>query len=578
MRPLDPRLLRYARAARRFLLIGALLGLAQTLVVIAFAWLLTRAITLMVAGQLLTEIMPTLAALAGVVVLRSVLIWLLEVSANRGAAQVKSQLRALAMAKIAERGPDWVASRQSARLSTVVTTGLDALDNYFARYLPQLLLTAIATPILIGVILWQDLASGLTVIVVLPLIPVFMILIGRVTQAVQQEQWQALQRLSTGFLDVVGGLGTLKIYGRERRQFDRIRSITEEYRTRTMKVLRVSFLSGFVLELAASLSVALIAVSIGLRLIDGALVLSVGLFVLLLAPEAFLPLRQVGAQFHAAADGLAAAEELFSILDDEAESAASRVSRPAAPAASTADVAVPAARTARPADELGSGSGSGALRLVGVSVRRGDTVVIDQLHAQFAPGELSVVRGVSGVGKSTLVAALLGFVPVTGALTLGGVAVPAGPGRSWLAWAGQKPGLFRGTVAENVALGAASADPTVSAQTVPAPVLVAKALHWAGAADVSPATVLGINGDGLSGGQAQRVAAARAIYRALANDCHVLILDEPSSALDADAEAGLIAGLRRLADQGRVVIVVSHRAAVVAAADHVIELQELTHV
>ena len=566
MRPLDPRLLRYAQAARRFLLIGALLGLAQTLVVVAFAWLLTRAITLTVAGEPLGEIMPTLVALAGVIVLRSTLIWLLEVSANRGAAQVKSQLRARVIAKLAERGPDWVASRQSAGLSTVVTTGLDALDNYFARYLPQLLLTMIATPILIAVILSQDLASGLTVIIVIPLIPVFMILIGRATQSVQREQWQALQRLSTGFLDLVGGLGTLKIYGRERRQFVLIRSITEQYRARTMKVLRVSFLSGFVLELAASLSVALIAVSIGLRLIDGTLLLGVGLFVLLLAPEAFLPVRQVGAQFHAAADGLAAAEELFAILDDDT-----------APAGATADAAAPAGlapadrRATGPAEQLGSGSGT--LRLAGVSVRRGNTVVIDQLHAEFAPGELSVVRGVSGVGKSTLVAALLGFVPMTGELTLGGVAAPAGAPRPWLAWAGQRPGLFRGTVAENVALGAASASQGLRDHG-----LVAQALDWAGASEVSPATVLGVNGDGLSGGQAQRVAAARAIYRALVTDCHVVILDEPSSALDSDAEAGLLAGLRNLADQGRVVIVVSHRPAVVAAADHVVELQEMSHV
>ncbi|MDJ0378052.1 thiol reductant ABC exporter subunit CydD [Cryobacterium sp. PH31-L1] len=558
MRPLDPRLLRYAHAARRFLLIGALLGFAQTLVVIAFAWLLTRTITLTAAGESLSTIMSTLAALACVVVVRSVLIWLLEVAANRGAAQVKSQLRARVMAKLAERGPDWVASQQSARLSTVVTTGLDALDNYFARYLPQLLLTMIATPILIAVILWQDLASGLTVIIVIPLIPVFMILIGKVTQSVQQEQWKALQRLSTGFLDVVGGLGTLKIYGRERRQFDRIRSITEEYRTRTMKVLRVSFLSGFVLELAASLSVALIAVSIGLRLIDGALLLGVGLFVLLLAPEAFLPLRQVGAQFHAAADGLAAAEELFTILDDDSVATV--------PAVSTADAAAGAGLAFPYAGQLGQAAG--ALRLEGVTVRRGDSVVIDQLHAEFAPGELSVLRGVSGVGKSTLVAALLGFVPCTGALTLGGVAVAAGATRPWLAWSGQRPGLFRGTVAENVALGAASAEPG----------RIVQALDWAGAAEVLPSTVLGVNGDGLSGGQAQRVAAARAIYRALATECHVLILDEPSSALDSDAEARLLAGLRHLADQGRIVIVVSHRPAVVAAADRVIELQELIHV
>ncbi len=556
-------------------MIGALLGLAQTVIVIAFAWLLTQAITMTVAGEPLSQIMPTLVALAGVVVLRSVLIWLLEVSANRGAALVKSQLRARVMAKLAERGPDWVASQQSAGLATVVTTGLDALDNYFARYLPQLLLTVIATPLLIAVMLWHDLASGLTVIVVIPLIPLFMILIGRATQSVQQRQWQALQRLGTGFLDVVGGLGTLKIYGREQRQFIRIHSITEDYRTRTMKVLRVSFLSGFVLELAASLSVALIAVSIGLRLVDGSLLLGVGLFVLLLAPEAFLPVRQVGAQFHAAADGLAAAEELFAILHDDA--AAPDLALPV----SVTDAAPPAnPASAAPATP---GSVPGVLRLHGVTVRRGDTVVIDHLDAEFAPGEISVLRGVSGVGKSTLVAALLGFIPMTGELTLGGAVVDAGATRPWLAWAGQRPGLFRGTVAENVALGAASADPAAVDQKLVDQKLIdqkliEQALDWAGAASVSADTMLGVNGDGLSGGQGQRVATARAIYRALTTDCRVIILDEPTSALDADTEADLLAGLRRLAATGRAVIVVSHRPAVIAVADNVIELQELVYV
>ncbi|HZK59297.1 MAG TPA: ABC transporter transmembrane domain-containing protein, partial [Cryobacterium sp.] len=317
MRPLDPRLLRYAAGARRFLLLGALLGLAQTLAIVGFAWLLSRSIVLALEGRSLGELAGTISELAGVIVLRAALVWLLEVAARRGAASVKSQLRARLLARIAEHGPGWLAGRHSARVATVATSGLDALDGYFARYLPQLLLSAIATPVLVVVMLWQDLPSGITVIVVLPLIPVFMVLIGRATQAVQRQQWDALHRLGAGFLDVVGGLGTLKIFGREQRQFTRLRTITEEYRTRTMAVLRISFLSGFVLELAASLSVALVAVSIGLRLVDGSLALGVGLFVLLLAPEAFLPVRQVGTQFHAAADGLAAAEEVFAILDDD---------------------------------------------------------------------------------------------------------------------------------------------------------------------------------------------------------------------------------------------------------------------
>ncbi|ANP72566.1 thiol reductant ABC exporter subunit CydD [Cryobacterium arcticum] len=548
MRPLDPRLLKHASAAWWFLLVGALLGLAQTLTIVAFAWLLSQSITLAVDGESFDFLRSTVAALAGVVVVRAVIVWLLEVAANRGAAAVKSQLRTAVLDRLAERGPDWLAGQQDARIATVVTSGLDALDNYFARYLPQLLLTAIATPILIVVMLWQDPASGITVIIVLPFIPIFMILIGQATQTVQRQQWDALQRLSSGFLDVVGGLATLKIFGRDRRQAARLTGLTDEYRGRTMTVLRVSFLSGFVLELAGSLSVALIAVSIGLRLVDGSLLLGVGLFVLLLAPEAFLPLRQVGAQFHAAADGLAAAEEVFSILDGDAGE--QQAPRPAGAERTTAP--------ARPA----------ALRFDGVSVRRGDTSTIAGFSADFPAGRLSVISGPSGVGKSTLIGALQGFVPFDGAVWLGTERVTPDDRREWLAWAGQKPGLFAGTIAGNVALG----------ETVVDDELVLTSLRRAGAADLDPALHLGVNGAGLSGGQAQRVAAARAIYRCLARECAVLVLDEPSSALDEAAEAALIAGLRDLAAQGRIVIVVSHRGAFVDAAEHVVRLSEVAHV
>ena len=547
MRPLDPRLLTHASAARWFLLVGAVLGLAQTLTVVAFAWFLSQSITLAVGGASLESVSGTVAALAAVVIVRATLVWLLEVAASRGAAAVKSQLRTAVLGRLAERGPDWLAGQQSARVATTVTSGLDALDNYFARYLPQLLLTAIATPILVLVMLWQDPASGITVIIVLPLIPVFMILIGQATQVVQRQQWDALQRLSAGFLDVVGGLATLKIFGRDRRQTARLTSLTDEYRGRTMKVLRVSFLSGFALELAGSLSVALIAVSIGLRLVDGSLLLGVGLFVLLLAPEAFLPVRQVGAQFHAAADGLAAAEEVFAILDVD----------PAGPVdTSGRDTGTPDPGTVD------------TLRFDAVTIRRGDSTIIDRLSAEFPAGQLSVLSGPSGVGKSTLIGALQGFVPADGRILLGTAAVTADDRRDWLAWSGQRPGLFAGSISSNVALGASVTDAA----------LVTTALHWAGAGDLDPELVLGVNGAGLSGGQSQRVAAARAMYRCVARDCPVLVLDEPSSALDADAERALIEGLRILAGQRRVVIVVSHRPAFVAAAAHVVHLNEVAHV
>ncbi len=548
MRPFDPRLLRYASSTRGYLVVGAALGLAQTVVVIAFAWLLSQSIVGALDGRSVPGLAATIGALAAVIVARATLVWLVDVVAHRGAARVKSQLRARVLDQVATLGPDWLAGRQGARVTTVITTGLDALDNYFARYLPQLLLTAIATPILIAVIALQDIPSGITVIIVLPLIPVFMVLIGLATRAVQREQWEALQRLSAGFLELVGGLGTLKIYGREHRQAGRLQSITEAYRTRTMAVLRVSFLSGFVLELAASLSVAIVAVSIGLRLVDGSLGLAVGLFVLLLAPEAFLPIRSVGTQFHAAADGLAAAEEVFAILED---TVASRLS----------------IGTAATDTDTGTRD-AGTLRFDGVTIRRDGSPVIEAFDAEFRAGELSVIAGPSGAGKSTLLAALLGFVPFEGTITVDGRSAAAGQSRSWLAWAGQRPGLFAGTVASNVALGDAHVDPE----------LVLRSLRRAGAADLDPEIRLGVNGEGLSGGQAQRVAAARAMYRSSAHACQVVVFDEPSSALDASAESDLIDGLRRLAAEGRVVIVVSHRQSLIEASDHVVYLGEVARV
>jgi ATP-binding cassette subfamily C protein CydD len=564
MRPLDPRLLKHASAARWFLVVGAVLGLAQTLAVVAFAWFLSQSITRAVDGTPLNELSGTVAALAGVIVVRATIVWLLEVAANRGAAAVKSQLRTAVLESLGRRGPDWLAGQQDARIASVVTSGLDALDNYFARYLPQLLLTAIATPILVALMLWQDLPSGITVLIVLPVIPIFMILIGQATQSVQRAQWDALQRLSSGFLDVVGGLATLKIFGRENRQTARLGGLTDEYRGRTMKVLRVSFLSGFVLELAGSLSVALIAVSIGIRLIDGSLLLGVGLFVLLLAPEAFLPLRQVGVQFHAAADGLAAAADVFAILDDEpagthaGAGTAPNTVRSSAGVGAQPSGAGPADASARPV----------FLHVDDITVHRDDTAVLDRFSAEFRAGELSVITGPSGAGKSTLIGALQGFVRYDGNVRLGDTVLTPGDAPGWLAWAGQRPGLFAGTVRANVALGSVTVDDA----------LVGRAMTLAGVADLDPDRALGVNGAGLSGGQAQRVAAARAVYRCLALDTPVLVLDEPSSALDTAAEQALISGLAVLAGQGRIVVVVSHRPAFLAAADRIVMLSEAAHV
>lgn len=533
-----------------FLAAGALIGLAQTACIVGFAWFLSQVIVRAIDGQSLDELAPMIAALAGVVIARALLLWIAEVTSTRGAARVKSQLRSRVLTAVTELGPGWMAARNATSVATVTGPGLDALDTYFSRYLPQLILTAIATPVVVLVIFLQDWPSALGVVLTLPIIPVFMILIGWATQTVQKKQWRLLNSLSTSFLDVVGGLATLTLFGRAARQAERIRGVTEQYRVQTMKVLRVSFLSGFVLELVSSLAVAVVAVSVGLRLIDGSLGLSVGLFVLMLAPEAFLPLRQVGTQFHAAADGVAAADDVFEILD--AASAGASATRSDA----GADIAI--VRTS-------DGPSAGALRLSGFAAGYDDRPVIGPIDAEFPAGSFTAITGPSGVGKSTLVAALLGFVAHTGAVTLDGHVIEAGAtGLDWISWCGQRPGLFAGSVFENVAL----------ASRAPDRALAARALAVAAADEIDLDRMLGVAGAGLSGGQAQRVSIARAVYRALERNSAVLVLDEPSSALDELSESRLVDGLRTLTESATItLIVVTHREALARAADSILSLE-----
>ena len=528
MKPLDPRLLRLSRTARGFIVAAAGTGVLRTLATIAIAWGIAAAVTLGVDavqdGSVPAAFTPALALLAGAFVVRAAAAWATDDLAARAAATVKSELRATVLARAAERGPSWLAERSSAGFATTLGPGLDALDAYFGRYLPQLALTAIATPMLLVAIGLGDLTSGIVILCALPVIPVFMILIGLATQALQRKQSDALAKLGGAFTEAVEGLATLKVFGRARRQVGRIGAVTDEYRKGTLGVLRLSFVSGFALELAASLSVALVAVSIGIRLVDGSLGLGAAMFVLVLAPEAFAPIRQVGADFHAAQDGVEASTAVLDVLDDTTPAPA----RPAAAPAST------------------------DLVLDGLTVRRPD-VVIGPLDLRAGPGTIVVLAGPSGSGKSSLIAAIRGVLAHDGTVTV--------PGRDGTTpterttWADQRPRLVRGTIAENVALSATPDDRDVRT-----------ALGAAGLG-LDPCLPVGSGGSGLSGGQAQRVAVARALYRVQREGTPLVLLDEPTSALDADAESHVVDTLRRLAANGAVVVVASHRPAVVAAGD-----------
>ena len=551
MKPLDPRLLRYARGARTVLGFGGLLGIVRTLAVIAWCWCIAQAITVLVlpalgetigaargeAGRLAESAysvasLPWLVAAALVALLvRSASGWAMDVLAARGAVRVKAQLRAAALDSLDSRSPDALASGSDVNAATVLGRGLDALDGYFSGYLPQLIMTFCATPLLVLAVLLADPLSGLVVVIVFPVIPVFMVLIGLATRGVQQKQWQQLQHLSHSFLDVVEGLTTLKIFRREARQVRRIARETGEYRGRTMQVLRVTFLSGFVLDLAGTFSIALVAVTVGTRLVGGEFSLALGLFVLLLLPEAFIPIRAVGTAFHASTEGLAAAEQVFELIELPAEAAPVGSSRASAESSTTPEIAFEAAEVARGQQSIGP------------------------ISFEVRPGEIVALVGPSGAGKSSLVSALLGFV----SLTRGSLSRP-----DTLAWVGQRPGLLQGSVVENVALGDDETDH----------LLVRRALDAVGLEHIAGERELGAQGAGLSGGQAQRVAIARALYRAWRTDAAALVLDEPSSALDAQSEARVARVLREEVRGGRAVLLISHRPALIESADRVVRLGE----
>ncbi len=537
---------------------GAVVAVAHTLSIIAFCWFAAQSVAGVIAGTPIDELGGPIMATAVSIVARALTQALLDGLSVQGAARVKSQLRSRMIDAVDLGGSALLGSTSSARVATLLGHGLDALDGYIGRYLPQLILTAVATPIIVTVLLVADFATGITVILTLPIIPVFMVLIGMSTRAVQKKQWTLLTTLAQGFLVVVQGLSTLMVFGRQHRQADRIAAVTEQYRRRNMSVLRLSFLSGFALELAASLSVALVAVSIGIRLIDGEILLALGLFVLVLVPEAYLPLRQVGAQFHAASEGIAAADEVLSLIES-APQGHGHAAPASDPARATADrqTADHGAFATVPTASVP------ALTVRELTIRRGDRVVIDSLTASWMPGTLLAITGPSGAGKSSLLGAVLGLVEHDGDVELAGSLVHAADRISRMAWSGQRPDLTGGTLDEVVGLGATTVDPA----------RVTASLLWAGAGDVPRDTVLGAAGDGLSGGQAQRVALARAHYRAIDRDCRVVLVDEPTSALDAVSEQRVIEGLRELAREGRLVIVVTHRRAVMAAADEVLAIQ-----
>ncbi|MCQ8830645.1 thiol reductant ABC exporter subunit CydD [Streptomyces malaysiensis] len=543
MKPIDPRLLRYARATRFFLAASVALGLAGAGLVIAQAMLIAEIVVgAFQHGDGVRALTLPLGLLALVAVGRAVVSWLTELAAHRAGAAVKSELRLRLVERAVRLGPSWLDSQRTGELTTLATRGIDALDDYFARYLPQLGLAVVVPVAVLARIVTADWISALIIVATLPLIPLFMALIGWATQSRMDRQWRLLSRLSGHFLDVVAGLPTLKVFGRAKAQAASIRAITADYRRATLKTLRLAFLSSLALELLSTVSVALVAVDIGMRLVHGEMDLYTGLVVLVLAPEAYLPLRQVSAQYHAAAEGLTAADEVFAVLGREPSEAGG------SPA--------PDARGA-------------ALALDGLVVRHPGRVEPSLARTSFEirAGETVAVVGPSGAGKTTLLNAVLGFAaPHEGRVLIGGRDLASLEPESWrrqIAWVPQRPCLFAGTIAENVRLARPDADD----EAVRTALRDADALGFVSVLPDGIETRLGEMGAGLSAGQRQRIALARAFLA----DRPVLLLDEPTANLDGETEASVVEAVRRLAE-GRTVLLVVHRPALLPLADRVLRL------
>ena len=542
--PIDRRLFAVAEGVRRYLVVTVVLGLASAVAVLGGAVVLARTIDrIFLAGATAADVGGSLLALAAIYACRGVLEWGRTVSAHRAAADVKRTLREQVMRAVLGQTATGH-SAGSGELALVASSGIDALDSYFSRYLPQIVLGALIPLLSIAWVLTVDPITAVIIIVTVPLIPVFMMLIGNYSDRATRERWSTLRRLGDALVETLRGLMTLQVYQSGGGRFDRIRRLSDEYRKQTMATLRVAFLSAFVLELVATLSVAVIAVAVGLRVVNGSLAFAPALAILILAPEVYAPLRKAGSEFHAAMDGMEASRSAFAVLETPLE-AANVVPRPA------------------PEPVVGSAQCefSGVVYRYPAPETEPSAMVLDVVDLRIESGEHLAIVGPSGAGKSTLIHLILGFdSPSGGRVSIRGVSLDEVDLASWRArvgWVQQDPFLISGTVLDNVRLGASGAKRSD----------VSSALELVGAGNLTKRLdeAIGERGVGLSRGERRMVSLARAVVR----DPDMLLLDEPTAGIDSETQLRIAASFPRIA-AGRTVLTIAHQRVLVDLADRVV--------
>jgi thiol reductant ABC exporter CydD subunit len=525
-------------------MVDVALGVGTALAVLLQAAMLARIVARAFDGVALQRLWPEFALLVFAFALRGAFAWGTEIAGRRAAWNVLSELRLALAAKRLRSQPIAADGAPGAEIAAVAVQGVDALEGYFARYLPQVVLASVVPFLVIAWVAVVDWESALIMLLTLPLVPVFMWLIGRYTEQRTRERWLALRRLSSHFIDVVRGLPTLRALGRADDEVAVLASVSDRYRATTMETLRVSFLSGSVLELAATVGVALVAVTAGVRLVGGDLGLQAGLVVIVLAPELYLPYRRLGAEYHASADGLAVAERMFALLD----------APDAVPAGGSQRAPSPARAPVR-------------FEQVSFSYPARPVPVLDGLDLELAPGEAVALVGESGAGKSTVGALLLGLLePESGRISVGGVELSSCDIEAWrrlTAWVPQHPTLLRATVADNIRLGDQDAP---DARVREAAALAGAHAFITGLPD-GYETLVGDGERSLSPGERRRIGLARAFLR----DAPLVILDEPTADLDPRSVAIVSAAVERLRT-GRTMLLIAHRPELVRHADRVVHL------
>lgn len=543
---IDRRLIPAAAPARRDLGLAVAAGVAAAGLIVLQAWLLARVIDGAFLGRLdLAQVAPCLGALAAVALAKAACTWSGEVAAQRFAGRAKLALRTRLARRLLELGPRYAVGERTGELVQTLVGGVEALDAWFAQYLPQLALAVLVPGLVLGFVFGADALSGAVLLVTLPLVPLFMALIGAAARTHARRQWLTLARMSARFLDALQGLGTLKAFGRSRAYAEAVAEASEGFRRTTMGVLRVAFVSALVLELLATLGTAVVAVEVGLRLLYARVAFREALFVLILAPEFYRPLRALGAAFHAGMAGQEAAGRIFELLD-----AAPQAARAGPPGG--AAVAVPA------------GPVSIAFEAVTFAYEPGARPALEAVSFRAEAGTTLALVGASGAGKTTAAHVLLRFVePQAGCVRVDGRALGELAPAEWrrqVAWVPQRAHLFHGTVLDNLLLAHPGAHP----DQVAAAAAAAHADAFIRALPRGYDTPLGEGGARLSGGQAQRLALARAFLK----DAPVLVLDEPTAQLDAESEALVREAMLRLR-RGRTVLLIAHRLTTVFDAEQI---------